>query len=299
MDILVTGGTVFVSRAAAEWFSARGDRVFVLNRGSRPQPDGAVLVRADRRDLGGILKRYCFDAVLDMTAYSGEDVRLLLDALGDFGQYVLLSSSAVYPETLPQPFRESQPVGLNCYWDDYGIGKIDAESELLARIPTACIIRPPYLCGCGNNLYREAFIFECAEIGLPVFLPERSDLRLQFCCISELCKLIEQVLMKQPSAHILNVGDEKMVSAEEWIRICSDIAGRSCEIRYASETAPVREYFPFRNYNYCLDVTSAMSISPYSTPLEASLKAGYAWWIMHREEVRRKPFIDYIAKHLF
>ena len=30
----------------------------------------------------------------------------LLDALGGYGQYVLISSSAVYPETLSQPFRE-------------------------------------------------------------------------------------------------------------------------------------------------------------------------------------------------
>ena len=35
--ILVTGGTVFVSRYVAEYFAKRGDQIFVLNRGSRPQ----------------------------------------------------------------------------------------------------------------------------------------------------------------------------------------------------------------------------------------------------------------------
>ena len=298
MDILVTGGTVFVSRAVAEYFVQRGDRVYVLNRGSRQAPSGTTLIQADRRCLGDLLKKYCFDAVLDMTAYSGDDVRSLLDALGDVGQYVLLSSSAVYPETLPQPFSERQPVGRNCRWGDYGIGKIDAETEALRVFPDSYIIRPPYLCGKGNNLYRESFIFECAERGVPVCLPERSNLRLQFCCVSELCRLIEAIILTHPSAHILNIGDPKPVSAEEWIRICSDIAGADCDIRYAPADIEIRNYFPFRDYNYALDGSEASKISAYTTALEQSLQSGYDWWKCHRDEVIRKPYIDFIVNHL-
>ncbi|MGN0974964.1 MAG: hypothetical protein ACI4OL_03110 [Gemmiger sp.] len=38
--LLVTGGTVFVSRYVACYFAARGFRVFVLNRGTRPLEQG-------------------------------------------------------------------------------------------------------------------------------------------------------------------------------------------------------------------------------------------------------------------
>lgn len=298
MDILVTGGTVFVSRAVAEHFVQRGDRVYVLNRGNRQAPSGTTLIQADRHCLGNLLKKYCFDAVLDMTAYSGDDVRRLLDALGDIGQYVLLSSSAVYPETLLQSFSEGQPVGRNNHWGDYGIGKIDAETEIMRGYPDSYIIRPPYLCGKGNNLYRESFVFECAERGVPVYLPERSKLRLQFCCVSELCRLIEAIILTHPSAHILNIGDSEPVSAEEWIRICSDIAGTHCDIRYAPADIEIRKYFPFRNYNYALDVSEASDISAYKTALEQSLRSGYDWWRCHRDEVIRKPYIDFIVNHL-
>ena len=66
--ILVTGGTVFVSRYVAEYFRDRSFDVFVLNRNSRPQSDGVTLIEGDRKQLGSILKPYEFDAILDMTA---------------------------------------------------------------------------------------------------------------------------------------------------------------------------------------------------------------------------------------
>ncbi len=145
MKILVTGGTVFVSRYAAEYFVARGHDVYVLNRNTKPQPSGATPVIADRNDLRDVLKRMRFDAVLDVTAYNANDVNNLLDALGGFGKYVLISSSAVYPEWATQPFTENTATGLNRFWGDYGLGKIDAERALSSRVPDAYIIRPPYI----------------------------------------------------------------------------------------------------------------------------------------------------------
>lgn len=67
--ILVTGGTVFVSRYIAEYYLAGGYNVYVLNRNTRPQPEGAELIQADRHDLGERLRSFYFDAVID-TAYT-------------------------------------------------------------------------------------------------------------------------------------------------------------------------------------------------------------------------------------
>lgn len=118
--ILVTGGTNFVSRFTAEYFVKNGDEVYVLNRGSREQVEGVTLIQADRFNLTDELKDIRFDAVLDVCAYSGDHVNALLDALGEFGDFILISSSAVYPETNPQPFTEEQELGANSIWGDYG-----------------------------------------------------------------------------------------------------------------------------------------------------------------------------------
>lgn len=46
--ILITGGTTFVSRYAAEYFVKQNYEVYVLNRNSRPQVKGAKLIEGDR-----------------------------------------------------------------------------------------------------------------------------------------------------------------------------------------------------------------------------------------------------------
>lgn len=50
------------------------------------------------------------------TAYTSDDVEKLLAALDSYEDYILISSSVVYPENLSQPFKEDSPVGLNNYW---------------------------------------------------------------------------------------------------------------------------------------------------------------------------------------
>ena len=54
MKILVTGGTVFVSKFTAAYFVGRGHEVFVLNRNSRAQVPGVKLIEGDRHELGEI-----------------------------------------------------------------------------------------------------------------------------------------------------------------------------------------------------------------------------------------------------
>ena len=159
--MLITGGTQFVSRFAAEYFFDKYD-VFVLNRNTRPQSQGITLIEGDRHNLGNSLKEMHFNVILDITAYDAQDIQDLLDGIGGFDDYVLISSSAVYLETENQPFREDSTIGPNKIWGAYGTNKIAAEKLLKKRVPGAYILRPPYLYGPGNNVYREAFVFDCA-----------------------------------------------------------------------------------------------------------------------------------------
>ena len=135
MKILITGGTTFVSRYTAEFFINEGHEVYVMNRGSRTQPEGAKLIKCDRLDCGDLLRNKHFDAVLDITAYTPEHIKGLLDSGASFDTYILVSSSAVYPETNPQPFSEEQNCGKNSIWGDYGINKLNAENYLRKRVP--------------------------------------------------------------------------------------------------------------------------------------------------------------------
>lgn len=87
MKILITGGTVFLSKITAEYYISRGHDVYVLNRNTKPQPQNANLIQADRHALGNSLRGCNFDVVIDVTAYNADDVNELVSAMGDFGCY--------------------------------------------------------------------------------------------------------------------------------------------------------------------------------------------------------------------
>ncbi len=297
MNILVTGGTVFASRFTAEYFVKKGHDVYVINRNSRPQSEGVKLINCDRHNLGDTLKNFEFNLVIDITAYNESDIIDLLNGLGKFENYVMISSSDVYSETLPLPFKETQPVGENIHWGDYGTNKISAEKALLEQIPNAYILRPPYLYGAMNNLYREAFVFDCAENDMPFYVPKDGKMPLQFFDIEDMCKFIEIIIDKKPEQHIFNVGNPQTVDINEWVRLCYSILGKMPEIRFVTGNMNQRDYFPFLDYGYVLDVTKQQKLMSDAKPLEQGLKESYEWYKNHKELVRRKSYLSFINKN--
>lgn len=297
MKILVTGGTVFASRFTAEYF-AKKHEVYVLNRGTKPQSEGVHAIIADRHNLGETLKKYDFDAVLDVCGYNENDVRDLLCGLGNFGTYILVSSSAVYPETLAQPFREEYEIGANTIWGEYGLNKIKAERYLAEKCPNYYIIRPPYLYGKMNNLYREAFVFECAEDNRPFYLPRDGKMCLHFFDIEDMCRFMEILIEKHPKQRVFNVGNPDMISVTDWVKMCYKTLGKTPEFRFVEQNIEQRSYFSFYNYEYFLCVDKMLELMPETKLMEEGLEQSYSWFKDNRADVRRKPFFEFIDKNL-
>lgn len=268
MKILVTGGTVFVSRYMAEYYSGKGHEVYVLNRNTRPQPPNTTLIQADRHDLGNILRPYSFDLVID-TAYTARDVNTLLDALSSVSDYILISSSAVYPET-----------------------------ALLKRVPGAYVLRPPYLYGPMNNVYREAFVFDCASLGRKFYLPGDGSQRLQFFHIRDLCRFAEVLLLKRPGRHIFNVGNRDAVSVREWAELCYRVLGKEPEFVNVRGDVEQRNYFCFYDYEYMLDVTEQYVLMDSVTDPEEGLREAWEWYRKKGDKVNRKQYFEYIDRNL-
>ena len=296
--ILVTGGTRFVSRCVAESFRDKGFDVYVLNRGNSPSPEGVTLIKSDRHEIGDKLRGMHFEAVIDVCAYTEADVEDLKKALDDECTYILVSSSAVYPEWEQQPFAEDAKRDLNMFWRTYGTDKIDAEDMALSSFEDAYIIRPPYIYGEGNNLYREAFVFDCAEQDRRFFLPGEGDMKLQFFHVEDLCRFIEVILKKKPSERIYNVGNSETVSIREWVEACYRVLGKTPSFVNVTSGIEQRLYFPFYNYEYILDVTRMNELLPDTIPLEEGLRSSYKWYQENRDQVNIKPLISYIEEEL-
>lgn len=296
MKILVTGGTVFVSKFVAEYFVKRGHEVFVLNRNTKPQVDGVQLIECDRHDIGDRLKNFRFDAVIDVTAYTAEDINLLLAGLSDFDNYFLISSSAVYPETLEIPFKVGDMRGANVFWGAYGTNKLAAENALLKRVPDAYILRPPYLYGEYNNVYREAFVFDCAERNAFFYLPKDGSMPLQFFHVEDLCRFIETLIALRPKQRIYNVCNAP-VTVKEWVEKCYAAVGKTPEFISVTNGTEQRNYFPFYDYGYVLDTTAQNALMPDLLPLDKGLQRAYGWYKDNKSAVKPKNYFDYIEKN--
>ncbi len=295
--ILVTGGTVFVSRYVAEYFLDRGYDVYVLNRNNRPQSEGVTLIEADRKNMGDVLKGHHFDAVLDITSYTAADVEGLLDALDSFDEYLFISSSAVYPEYEAQPFTEETPLGENKYWGNYGTNKIEAEQLLSKRVPNAYIIRPPYLYGPMNNVYREAFVFDCAMEDRKFYLPKDGQLKHQFFHVRDLCRVLEAIIEKKPTNHILNVGNKESITISDWVSQCYEVAGKQVAFVQVYEDINQRSYFCFTDYEYKLDTAKQDELIGDTIPLIDGLKESFVWYKENQDKVNKKPYFEFIDEH--
>lgn len=296
--ILITGGTTFVSRYVAKHFVKKGNKVYVLNRNSRNQVDGVTLINCDRTQLKNELKDIHFDAVLDITAYTEEHVSTLLNVLNSFDDYIFISSSAVYPETNPQPFSEEQSCGENSVWGAYGVNKLKAEAYLQKHVKNAYILRPPYFYGVYENLYREPFVFDCVLQNRKFYLPQNGDMKLQFFNVCDLCRFIEILLEKHPENKIFNLGNKDIVTVKEWVTLCYELDGKAPEFVSVDKSINQRDYFCFYDYEYILDTQKQYELMPDTTPLKDGLKKEFEWYKQHQNEIVKKPYFEFIDSKL-
>lgn len=302
MKILVTGGTVFVSKYLTEYFLQKNHEVYVFNRGTHPQVNGAKLIQGDKTALCPALQKQDFDLILAVNIYNQTEMKNLLDSLSEPSKkkdFIFISSSAVYPETTPLPFKESDLTGPNKIWGDYGMNKAEAENYLLKNIPQTYILRPPYLYGKYQNLYREGFVFDCALKKMPFYLPGDGHMKLHFYHVKDLCLLIESLLRKRPERNIFNVGNTQPDDINNFIKICYQIVGTKLETICVDHTHPQRSYFPFHDYTYYLDVTEQNHIHIPEINLYDGLKEDFDYYIRHQNEVfKKKSYFEYIQKNL-
>lgn len=152
MNVLVIGGTGVLSTDVCRLAAEKGFSVYALNRGRRKHllDPAARLITADvkneparvvREKLGGLF----FDTVIDFIAFTAEDVRKHLEIVsGKCGQFILVSSAAVYIRGENGRITDESPVG-NRQWG-YARNKCLCEEKLKEIFAEHCenwtIVRP-------------------------------------------------------------------------------------------------------------------------------------------------------------
>lgn len=102
---------------------------------------------------------------------------------------------------------------------------------------------------------------------------------------------------EKPDYHVINSGNVQATDAAEWVKLCYGILGKTPDIRYISAEYEQRQYFPFRDYEYYLDVTRQTELLTDLKPLEIGLKESYEWFKNNRELIVRKDYFRYIEEN--
>src|SRR5690606_5274960 len=159
-DILLVGGSGFVSGTMARTAVAAGHRVWVITRGQRPLPDGVRGLIADRKDTHSVRQAVrgagtTFDLVVDCIAYAPEDAQQDIAVFRETAAHlVLISTDFVYD---PARRQLPQPESPAAYTPTPGYGHNKRLCELeLERGDTGAmrwnVLRPCHIYGAGSQL---------------------------------------------------------------------------------------------------------------------------------------------------
>ena len=264
--ILIMGGNQFVGKEIVKKFLEKDYIVYVINRGMRKNIEGVVFLKADRNNLveiENILKGIEVDIIIDVSAYTEEQVDILHKVMRNkFKQYILISSASVYNNIESTPVNEESQTGENLVWGDYAKNKYLAEKKTIENSKLYnfkyTIFRPFYIYGIGNNLDRENYFFSRIKYNLPIYIPSKNNI-IQFGYVEDLALAIKSSLGNSDFYNqIFNISGDEYVTMSEFSEICGKVISKKAIIKYINteeKKIKARDWFPFREVNLFGDIS--------------------------------------------
>ena len=232
-DVLILGGTGWLSgHVARRWVDA-GASVTCLARGGRPVPAGAALVVADRDapDAYAAVADRDWDEVVDISSradHAGAAVAALADRAA---HWTCVSTVSVYAhddvpgqdETAPlaEPARPGDPY-------DYSREKSAVEASVLAALADrAAIVRPGLVVGPGDRTDRFGYWvsrFALAGDG-PVLVPDACGAGVSVIDVDDLADVVFAVGREKWTGIANAVGDG--IAFDDVLALAADVAGHT------------------------------------------------------------------------
>lgn len=201
-NLLILGGSGFVSRYVVNEAIGNGYSVWYVTRGNREGIAGAQAVIADRNDLPALsdaLRRLNrrFDAVIDCICFSAEQAQADLAVFPDFTDRIItISTDSLYH---PAHKRVPQDENGEAYMEDdsYGGKKRQMEKIFLEECPPTLrwtLFRPPHMFGAGSQVgcfpvhTRQRDLITCLHSGKPVQLVGGGEYLIQPLYAGDLAK---------------------------------------------------------------------------------------------------------------
>ncbi|EAA24145.1 Isoflavone reductase [Fusobacterium vincentii ATCC 49256] len=264
--ILIMGGNQFVGKEIVKKFLEKDYTIYILNRGTRKNIEEVIFFKVDRDnfiEMENILKNIDVDIIIDVSAYTEEQVDILHKVMKNrFKQYILISSASVYNNIESTPANEESQTGENLIWGDYAKNKYLAEKKTIENSKIYnfkyTIFRPFYIYGVGNNLDRENYFFSRIKYNLPIYIPSKNNI-IQFGYVEDLVLAIESSIGNSDFYNqTFNISGDEYVTMSEFSEICGKVMNKKAIIKYINteeNKIKARDWFPFREVNLFGDIS--------------------------------------------
>ena len=236
-DALILGGTGWLSGRVARRLLDDGVSVTCMGRGSRPAPEGAELVTADRDDPDAYVAVAArpWDRVVDVSSRA-DHVAAAVAALGDAtAHWTYVSSVSVYSDDVTVGADESAPRHRQAQPgddDDYGAQKAAAEDAVGTLDGRALIVRPGLIVGQGDPSdrfgYWAAAFARTAD--RPVLTP---DARERSCQVIDVDDLAGYIATTTATGAVNAVGDRHPLG--DVFAVIRAAAGHTGEVLIAAD----------------------------------------------------------------
>ncbi|MHA1983124.1 MAG: NAD-dependent epimerase/dehydratase family protein [Candidatus Hodarchaeales archaeon] len=311
MKTLVLGGSLFIGKHVTDLLYAQKHEIDVLNRGTHElkYPKGVTHLKADRKDkrqLTDMLQEKQYDWVFDISAYNGEDTQSIIDVLkGKIKRFIHISTAGVgiskFLNELTFPYFEEDAsisdIKISSEQPPYIVGKQECEKVLLQNYKENefpfISIRPTFVYGPDNYLYREAFFFDRIRADRPILIPE--FMKHQFfdlVHVDDVAKLSLTLANHQKGiGDYFHCSSGELVTGENLAKLIGRIMDREVKVKYYNpqmlEKLNWPKNQPIYPYQYPIAFSMLKTAREFNfTPirLKSGLKMTYNWWLQQKKK---------------
>jgi nucleoside-diphosphate-sugar epimerase len=293
-NILVIGGSGFLSGAIVRAALASGHHVWTLTRGQRPLPEGAISLVADRADQAAFAEVIRsawtqWDMVVDCIGFTPADVEQDLAVLSPLARHLVFVSTDFVYDPARRRFPQSEDSD-HFLADGYGGQKRRCELTLMSADAGAMawtIVRPCHIYGPGSQLGclplhgRDPQLIARLRAGEPLRLVGGGHFLQQPIFADDLAQTILS-MQGNVATHgqIFCAAGPDIVESREYYRIVANILDVGLEV----EEVPVAPYqrdhpeaAPFLCHRiYDLRKLQSSGAAVPATPLKQGLRAHVA-----------------------
>ena len=240
MKICIVGGTGNISTGVTRLLLQQGHEVVVYNRGNQAAPEGARVLRGDRKqraEFESLMQCEKFDAAIDMICFDAEDAQSSVRAFRDVSHFVQCSTVCTYgvqydflPVTEDHPLRPTT---------DYGRNKVAADNVFLAAYATddfpVTIIKPSTTYGPQMGVLRQvawefSWINRVRE-GKPILVCGDGNAIHQFLHVDDAAPAFAGVLGKEIClGQTYNMMRRGFLSWADYHRAAAGVLGKEVEL---------------------------------------------------------------------